>query len=195
MLIGPMVPQAPRGGGGSDASRSMLRHERMSVAMALAEKLHHSACRSVPLKEELVEHEKHNAPRGQKTASGRGTEFFDVFDEELGGGRPPPLPEVAGPQAQVLQRTVESIVDAVPLVPLLDDPVPQTVEQLQDVLQFFDRLSAVPEPVIKVPKIYTEDVPMRAVLRATQLAEQLVEVPTLIAGASGAQAADCGAEH
>ena len=66
------------------------------------------------------------------------------------------------------------------LVPLLDDPVPQAVEQLQDVLQFFDRLSAVPEPVIEVPKIYTEDVPMRAVLRATQLAEQLVEVPTII---------------
>ena len=160
--------------------RSMLRHERMSVATALAEKLHHSACRSVPLMEELVEHEKHNALRGQKTASGRGTEFFDVFDEELGGGRPPPLPEVAVPQAQFLQRTVESIVDAVPLVPLLDDPVPQTVEQLQDVLQFFDRLSAVPEPVIEAPKIYTEDVPMRAALRATQLAEQLVEVPTII---------------
>ena len=36
--------------------------------------------------------------------------------------------------------------------------------------------SSVPEPVIEVPKIYTEDVPMGAVLRATQLAEQLVEV-------------------
>ena len=66
--------------------RSMLRHERMSVAMALAERLHHSACRSVPLRKELVEHVQHNAPRGQKTASGREAEFFDVFDEELGGG-------------------------------------------------------------------------------------------------------------
>ena len=93
---------------------------------------------------------------------------------------------MAGPQAQVLQRTVEPIVDAVPLVPLLDDPVPQTVERLQDVLQFFDRLSTVPELVLEVPKIFTEDVPMRAVLRATQLAEQLVEVPTI--------AADCGTE-
>ena len=37
-----------------------------------------------------------------------------------------------------------------------------------------------PEPVIEVPKIYTEDVPMRAVLRATQLTEHLVEVPTII---------------
>ena len=85
--------------------------------------------------------------------------FFELFDEDTAGWRPAPLPEVAGPQARVLQRTVEPIVDAVPLVPLLDDPVPQTVEQLQDVLQFFDRLSTVPEPVIEVPKIFTEDVP------------------------------------
>ena len=62
----------------------------------------------------------------------------------------------------------------------LDALVPPTVEQLQDVLQFFDRLSAVPQPVIEVPLIITEDVPMRAVLRATQLVEQLVEVPTII---------------
>ena len=54
--------------------------------------------------------------------------------------------------------------------------MPPTVEQLQDVLQFFERLSTVPEPVIEVPKIITEDVPMRGVLRAPQLAEQLVEV-------------------
>ena len=80
--------------------------------MTLAEKPHHSACRSVPLEEELVEHVQCNAPRGQKTASGREAEFFDVFDEELGGGRPPPLPEVAGPQARVLQRTVEPIIES-----------------------------------------------------------------------------------
>ena len=66
------------------------------------------------------------------------------------------------------------------MVQILDALVPQTVEQLQDVLQFFDRLSTVPERVIEVPKIFTEDVPMRAVFRDTQLAEQLVEVPTII---------------
>ena len=65
-----------------------------------------------------------------------------------------------------------------------DDPVPQTVEQLPDVLRFFDRFATVPEQVIAVPKIHTEDVPMRAVLRATQLAEQLVEVPTIVSFAS-----------
>ena len=136
--------------------RSMLRHERMSVAMALAEKLHHSACRSVPLKEELVEHEMYNAPRGQKTASGRGTEFFDVFDEELGGGRPPPLPEVAGPQARVLRRTVEPIIESFVPVQMIDVPVPQS--SMGGVLDHILQRTAemVPEEVIlviEVPKI------------------------------------------
>ena len=108
--------------------------------------------------------------------------IFELFDEDTAGMRPGVLAEPR-PQERVQRHTMEHIVDYVccaPLVQTLDAPVPQTVEQLQDVLQFFDRLSAVPEPVIEVPKIYTEDVPMRAVLRATQLAEQLVEVPTII---------------
>ena len=75
---------------------------------------------------------------------------------------------------------ITDLVRVAPMVQILDAPVPQTVDKLHDVLEFFDRLSSVPEPVIEVPKIYTEDVPMRAVLRATQLAEQLVEVPTII---------------
>ena len=66
-------------------------------------------------------------------------------------------------------------------VPALDVPVPQTVEQLPDIAQFFRLLSPDPEQqVIEVPKILPFDVPMRTVLRATQLAEQLVEVPTII---------------
>ena len=105
--------------------------------------------------------------------------LFSLYDEEPGGRRPAPLSEVAGWQDRVQRHTVDHIVDAVPGLPALDAPVPQTVDKLHDVLQFFDRLSAVPEPVIEVPKIFTEDVPMRAVfLRATQLAEKLVEVPT-----------------
>ena len=51
-------------------------------------------------------------------------------------------------------------------------------------LQFFDRLTTVPEQVIEVPKIFIEDVLKRAVLRATQLVEQLVEVPTIVSYAS-----------
>ena len=63
---------------------------------------------------------------------------------------------------------------------ILDAPVPQTVEQLPDVLQFLDTLTTDPEQVIEVPKIFPEDVPMRAVLRDPQLVEQLVEVPTIV---------------
>ena len=111
--------------------RSWLRHERMTVRMELAAALHHSSFRGAGP-------ETHDAPRSQKTVNSReDAVFFELFDEDTAGWRPAPLPEVAGPQAQVLQRTVKPIVDAVPLVPLLDDPVPQTVEQLQDVLKFF----------------------------------------------------------
>ena len=46
--------------------------------------------------------------------------------------RPAPLLEVR-PQERVQQRTVEQIVDPVPLVPLLHDDVPQLVEQLVEV--------------------------------------------------------------
>ena len=65
-------------------------------------------------------------------------------------------------------------------MPLLDDPMPQMVEQLPDVMRFFDMLLPVPEQVIEVPKILLDDVPIRAVLRDPQLVEQLVEVPTIV---------------
>ena len=81
-----------------------------------------------------MEHVQYNAPIGQKTASGREAEFFDVIDEELGGGRPPPLPKVAGPQALVLRRTVEPIIESFVPVPMIDVPVPQMVDQLSGVL-------------------------------------------------------------
>ena len=45
---------------------------------------------------------------------------------------------------------------------------------------FFGTLATDSEQVIEVPKIFPEDVPMRAVLRDPQLAEQLVEVPTIV---------------
>ena len=107
--------------------------------------------------------------------------FFELFDEDTAGWRPAPLPEVAGPQAQVMQRTVKPIVDAVPLVPLLDDSVPQTVVQLPDVLlRFFRALSPDPEQVIEVPTIVPEDVSLRTAVREPQLAEHLLEVPTVV---------------
>ena len=79
--------------------RSMLRHERMTVAMALAEFSHHSS-------------------RGQRTARAGGHEQNytskvwkpptpqpDLFslEEEPGGGLPAPLSEVAGRQEKVVR--------------------------------------------------------------------------------------------
>ena len=79
---------------------------------------------------------------------------------------------------------MQEIVDAVPSLLFLDDPAPQMVEQLQDVMRFFDTLSLVAEQVITVPKILPYDVPMRTAVRDTQLAEQLVEVPTIMSVSS-----------
>ena len=69
-------------------------------------------------------------------------------------------------------------------MPALDVPVPQMVDQLPDIEQFFRALSPDPEQVIEVPKFLPLDVPMRAALRVTQLVEQLVEVPTIISYSS-----------
>ena len=124
----------------------------------------------------------HRASRRQRTRAAGEAVIFELFDEDTAGVRPGVLAEPR-PQERVQRHTMEHIVDYVccaPLVQTLDAPVPQTVDKLHDVLRFFDRLTTVPEQVIEVPKIITEDVPMRAVLRATQLAEQLVEVPTII---------------
>ena len=71
-----------------------------------------------------------------------------------------------------------------PMVQILDFPVPQMVEQLVDVFRFFDTLCPVPEQVIEVPKFVCPPRAARTVLCAPQLAEQLVEVPTLVSYSS-----------
>ena len=98
--------------------RSFSRHERMSVAMALAESTHHSAQR-------------------QKTARA-GREARDALHGHVleaplpPGGRPAPLPEVAGWQTRVQRHAVEHLADLAPLVQILDVPVPQVVESAMD---------------------------------------------------------------
>ena len=74
--------------------RSFLRHERMAVAMALAERLHHSANVTDLRKKEEVEQVWYSALRGQKTA-------------RAGGGLPAPLSEVAGRQEVLVRHVVE----------------------------------------------------------------------------------------
>ena len=112
-----------------------------------------------------------------------GVQHFFLDDDEppAAGSRPHRIATLSGPQERDLRRTVEQIVDAVPLAPLLDDPVSQMVEQLPNIVEFFAaQLPVVAEPVIEVPKILPHDFPPRRLCRDTQLAEQLVEVPTIV---------------
>ena len=67
------------------------------------------------------------------------------------------------------------------LVQALDAPVLQMVEQLPDVHRFFATcLPVFAEQVIDVPKIILENIPSRRFCREPQLAEQLVEVTTVL---------------
>ena len=75
---------------------------------------------------------------------------------------------------------MDQIVDAVPGLPTLDVPVPLMVEQLVDVLQFFDALIPVAEQVIDMPKIIIEGIWPRTSVREPQLAEQLAGAPTIV---------------
>ena len=107
----------------------------------------------------------YRAPRRQRTRAAGEAVIFELFDEDTAGLRPGVLEEPR-PQARVQRHTMEHIVDYVccaPLVQTLDAPVPQMVEQLPDVMRFFDFLLPVPEQVIEVPKILLDDVPMRTV--------------------------------
>ena len=62
-----------------------------------------------------------------------------------------------------------------------DAPVLQMLEQLPDVHRFFAScLPVVAEQVFDVPKIILENIPSRRFCREPQLAEQLVEVPTVL---------------
>ena len=150
----------------------MLRHEQQSIRMALATLMHHSlrSQTTATRAREGEVREQHHGLRAQK--------------RPLPGTRPAPLSEVAGRQSRVQRHTMDQIVDAVPGLPTLDGPVPLMVEQLVDVLQLFDALILVAEQVIDVPKIFIERIPPRTSVREPQLAEQLVEVPTIVSFSS-----------
>ena len=101
--------------------------------------------------------------------------------EAPAAGRPAPLLEVL-PQERVQRRTVEQMVDPVPVVPLLHDVEPQMVEQFVDILSPLD--FPVPEQVIEVPKIVFPHRAARTVLDVPQTVEQPVEVPTVVSYSS-----------
>ena len=113
------------------------------------------------------------------TSQTSGTEQFslDVEDEPASEWRPDRLAGVR-PREKIQRLTVEQTIDAPLLLTL--DPAPLIVEQLADVLQFVDALVPVAEKVIEVPKIILENIPVRTLVREPQLAEQLVDVPTIL---------------
>ena len=73
---------------------------------------------------------------------------------------------------------MEDLGTVCPFVHILDLPVPQTVDFVEDALRILDRPIA--EQVIEVPKISCSPCPSRSLLPEPQVAEQLVEVPTVL---------------
>ena len=87
--------------------RSMLRHERQSIAMALAERLHHSAkVTDLKHKEEV---EQHFAPRGPKTARAEVEEAVNAAHDAVRGQNTPPPGGAAGHPCGARVRNVEQI--------------------------------------------------------------------------------------
>ena len=161
--------------------RAALRHERQSIAMALAESQHHTSRGQKKARAGEEGHRnEYEAPRRQKPPPPPA--FFRLFDEEDAerGLRPACLAEPRGPQERVQLRTVEHIADVVPMVQILDAPVPQVGEQ--GVLEAFRHLDLlIPEQVIEVPMFSSPcGHCRRRRLPVQQMVEQLVEVPEFV---------------
>ena len=85
--------------------------------------------------------------------------------------------EVAGWQVCFERHVMEDLDSVCPFVQILDLPVPQTVDYVEDALRILDRPMA--EQVIEVPKISCSPCPSRSLIPEPQSADQLVEVPTV----------------
>ena len=77
---------------------------------------------------------------------------------------------------------MEDLGTVCPFVQILDLPVPQTVENVTDALRILDQPMA--KQVIEVPKISCSPCPSRSCIREPQVAEQLVQVPTIVSFSS-----------
>ena len=109
--------------------RQFLRHERLSVAMALAEFTHHTAPRGERMaRAGGVEHEVNDEPRLQNPplppAAGVQHFFLDYDEPLVAGSRPDRLSAESVPQERVQRHTVEQMGDVVPVVPVLTALVP-----------------------------------------------------------------------
>ena len=149
----------------------------MTVAMALAERTHHSSRGQKIARAGVWGHEQNYTATIRDPPTPQPELFELSFEEEPGGARPDRLSEVR-PQDRDLRRTVDQFVGAVPGFPALDVLVPQMVDQPVVLLAAFDVF--VPEQVIEVPKMSTPTRCPRAVLSVPQTAEQLVEFPNVV---------------
>ena len=152
--------------------RSMLRHERMTVAMALAEFSHHSSRGQRMARAGVWGHEQNYTAKIRKPPTPQ-PELFSL-EEEPGGGLPAPLSEVAGRQDKVVRHVMEDLGSVCPFVQILDLPVPQMMDQFAGILNLEeDVLDA--GRLVDRPKFIIEDVPMRSSVPEPQLAEQLFQ--------------------
>ena len=149
--------------------RQWLRHERMTVAMAVAEAVRHSSRGQRTATAEAT----HDAPRSQFAVDvARRTELFQLYEDELNGVRPPPLAEV-GPQGRLEQHTASGDCEHyVPMVQALDAPVPQMLGEVIDVLD--KQLQAIVE---KLPDVQVSSTVLR--VSHPMDVEQVLDVPVL----------------
>ena len=156
--------------------RQFLRHERLTVAILLAESQHHAAPRGQS-RSGGWERDVHGQVPEHPTPQVACTQHFamDVDEVPATGSRPDRLAGVR-PQERVQQHPVDQIVDTALALPILDVLVPLMGEQLVDVLRFLDTLCLVAEQVIDVPKIPLENIPARRLCREPQLVEVLTVV-------------------
>ena len=153
--------------------RAHWRHEQLTLQMLLATYQHHAAPRGQKqVRSGVWEHEMNYTAKTRNPPTPQ-PELFSL-EEEPGGGRPAPLPEVAGWQERLQRHTVEHV-DVLPYVQILDAPVPQLVDSTMDFFRCLDL--PVAEQVIDVPTISPSSCPSRAVLWEPQMVEQLVDVP------------------
>ena len=158
--------QEPPRGGESDGCQ-FLRHERLTVAMLVAQTNHHASRGQSKARAGEGDHEMHCAAtfHTHPPPQAAGVHHFFLDDDEppAAGSRPDRLLDVSGPQERDQRRSVAQIEVTVPSVPILDVAVPQVVDQLVEVFRHLD--TEVPEQVTDVPKIILEDIPVRALVR------------------------------
>ena len=160
--------------------RQFLRHERLSVAMALAEFTHHTAPRRPTMARARGEESEVNNATGQMTPLPRRQALCTEGWTTTGTCLPPGRHLLmrcghcrgySGTPRRTPRTSCRSCRSSMCLCRSWGDRV-------VDLLREIDAPALV-EQVIAVPKISMDRVPQRSVCRRSRRAEQLVEVPTI----------------